>query len=454
MNLKTKNVLNGVKESCENVEISCSYESILEMIKGTNLSDEESVQNTFQKMNFFFSQNSLNDTELSEEYINTVLSLMQPSNGLDVARYGTICFYIMIHYPNLVTDFPFLERVLPSLTAVLEISDDVITSHVFLILTKLALPSVECVNAVMETVSYEIIDRIIKTSSNLFLIGSAMKLYSMIFKVYGNDNPQCNVLLPSAFSCIEYAIHNILPTPESTEVSDEEMPILIDALSFLLDAGSNEVWDYCFKESSLLPYCNEAFLRIRKTTLRLLALKLIRRIGKNTLIERSKINYPRVYELMHHPVSSISQAALNCIIHIHPADLQKLIEETDLIQHITDLIVNGSLQVKKTCINFLLRRENISWVNIYSDELVVSLWELFSNTDNESEKDLKNSIAKCLIKIISSFSAVDEEKTEQIKDMLREANAEDIISEYIQEYFIDSVEINQLYSLIEDVSSC
>ena len=444
--MNIKQTLNGVKESCENVDFSSNYESILELIKGTNIEDEESVTNTFQKMTFFFEQNSLNYTELSEEYIETVLSFIQHPDNADVVRFGIICFYIMTKNRNLETDFAFLERVLPSIIKTLEIGDDIITSHALLILTKLISPSIDCANLVLEAISMETIDEIIKTSSNLFLIGSAMNFYSMIFKVYGNDTPQCNVLMPSAFSCIEYAIHNILPTPDSIEVKEEELPVLIDALNFLLNVGTNVVWDTCFKESSLLPYCNDSFLRIKKTRVRLIGLKLINRIGNNTLIDLSNINYPRVYELLHHSNNSIAQAALNCIIKIHPADLERLIEKTDLIGHLCDLIINGSLQMKEICIKFLLSRKEIDWVQIYSDELVISLFDMFSNIDNDK---IKNYVAQCLIKIIRAFSVVDEEKTEQIKDLLREENAEDIITEYIQDSLIDSAEINQLYSLIE-----
>jgi hypothetical protein len=347
---------------------------------------------------------------------------------------------------NVITDLSFLENIIESLQPLASIDDEVIISRLFLVYGKLASPSVECSNLLMSTIDFERIEGMIKTSTSYDIIHGALEFYSSILNVLGNKSPID--LLGSAFSCIEFHVQRILPTDETTEVDPISLNILIDIIKFLTQAGSNVVWDTCFKQSCLLPYCNKCLLYIKKTSLRLHVLRLMKRICNNSLIDRSSINYERIFELMHHPVSSISQEAVNCVFSINPVDLDRLINNTDLIPHVIDLIKTQPIKVKEKSILFLCKHTNsINWNSVADEEFFVKLYENIESFQGL----LQGKVAWIIITMINEIEKVDSSKCEAIKEMLRELGAIDFLTEICSE----KTDVSQhLHSLLEilDVS--
>ena len=434
----------GAKELDEEPDVSSTFQSILEVIKQTNVESEESVQETYQRLERFFSVNSLNDTDIDDQFIELSKQLLNTSNSIEIVRFGITCFSIMVVQRKLETDLSFLENMIESLSPLAAIDDEIIISRLFLVYSKLALPSIECANLILSTINFEQVEGLIKTTTDVNMIHSVLEFYSSILNVLGNKMPI--QLLLTAFSCIEFHVKRILPTDETVEVEPAALNVLIDIVKFLAQAGSNEVWDTCFKQSGLLPYCNKCLLYIKKTSLRVQVLRLMKRVCNNPLINSSDINYERIFELMHHPTSAISQEAVNCVFSVNHVDLNRLIESSDLIAHVIELIKTQSMKVKEKCILFLCAHSSsIKWNDIANPDFIEKLYELFA----ETQGNIQDKIAFMLINMINAAEKADPEKHQAIKDMLIELGAIDTLTETCLENSSASHRVQELLEILD-----
>ena len=436
----------GAKESETIIkENTFTFDSILYIIRNTNINDESSVEETFQKVDKFFQQNSLNYTELSEEFIETVSNMINVKNDISVIRFGIVIFSLILCRNNLETDYAFLERILPTLVPLLSISDDVVIIQILRIFNKLSTPSIECLRKVMEYITFQDLENIVKNSTNGEVVRSAINIYSTICSMLGDDNSsEC---LISAFSCLEYSIHVILPEPDCVEIEEIDVPILVDIINFLVSVGKNQVWDTLFKNSSFVSYSTNSFLTIKKTSVRIAALKLISRVMNNPLITLDDSVYEYVFTMMHHQNNSISMQALRCVLDMNPVDLSRKLTRTDLLEHFGIVLNTGSMKAKERLLTFLLKHPSIDWLRLYSDELLINFYDLLTNTDNTK---IMRSILMMILKFISDFEKVDSDKAKEIKNMLLDAGAVDFLNELINEKCVDIKELTFLYNILEE----
>ena len=454
--------LQNAKESINFPNISTNDESLLVQISEINLEDDDTVSELLNKINYYFQSNPFDKSPLFSNYLEVILPFLNPSNHILQVKFGIFCLSNLCCHPNfMVIDHDlddetmaqvaeqqesFFTTIMPLIEPLFSLADDSIIIHSLYLCTQFASHSRQWADSILTVVNLQAIDSLIKTSSNIDIIEASIRFFSKICAIYKNKTSQ--EVISSAFSCVDYAIHNILSSPDDIDVSEEDLPILLSSINFLVSIGENTVWDTIFKNSDLLPYCNSSFLNIKKTSIKIAALRLIRRIGQNTLIDPSNINYPRVFELLHHSIVAVSQAALSCILNINPVDLSRMLANTDLLEHFSQLLINGTLKAKETLIKFFVdRAPNVDLLKLYNDELFMSLFELFTNTEDEK---LKGLIAKLLIKFLRQMLSVDEDKTEEMKDMLRSADAQEIISEYLQESLSQNIEVHQLFALIDN----